>query len=119
VSAAAVADSKTIEEEKDLEAQEWRAHIDGIKQDADERKLYAKRLFWLMAAWLAGIFLLLLAQGFLYPRNWFDLSENVLLAAIGTTTVNIIGMFVIVARYLFPKRDGVVSKLPFGKRPGS
>jgi len=35
----------------------------------------------------------------------FDLPEAVLLALIGSTTANVIGLFVIVARYLFPKTE--------------
>jgi hypothetical protein len=45
----------------------------------------------------------LLLQGF---SIWhFKLSDNVLLAAIGSTTANVIGMLVIVLRHLVPSRD--------------
>ena len=35
----------------------------------------------------------------------FALSDSVLLGAIGGTTLNVIGIFIIVARYLFPQRS--------------
>ena len=34
----------------------------------------------------------------------FMLSENIMLAAIGSTTVNVLGILYVVANYLFPKR---------------
>lgn len=69
----------------------------------DERKRYARSFFKLTCLWVAVIVSLLLFQGFggLIP---FKLSDAVLLAAIGTTTVNIIGILYVVANYLFPKK---------------
>lgn len=104
------ADSKTRDEESDLESQEHKAHISGLLQDMGERKKYAGRIFSLLAFWLVGIFLLLLMQGVLSPHKWFALSDGVLIAAIGGTTVNVIGIFVVVARYLFPQRDASRSR---------
>jgi hypothetical protein len=98
------ADSKTREEEQDLESQEYLAHISGLIQDMAERKKYAGRIFCLLAIWLIGIFLLLLLQGFLSPHNWFNLDDKVIIAAIGGTTLNVIGIFIVVARYLFPQK---------------
>jgi len=47
---------------------------------------------------------LLLLQGF-GLRSWeFKLSDTVMLAVIGSTTVNILGILYVVANYLFPKR---------------
>jgi len=47
---------------------------------------------------------LLLLQGF-GLRSWeFKLSDPVMLAVIGSTTVNILGILYVVANYLFPKR---------------
>ena len=48
--------------------------------------------------------MLLVIQGVFSPWGIFNLSNNVLLAAIGGTTINVIGLFLVVARYLFPKR---------------
>jgi hypothetical protein len=48
--------------------------------------------------------MLLLFQGFLSRLGIFNLSDTVILAAIGGTTVNVLGIFVVVVNYLFPKR---------------
>jgi hypothetical protein len=97
-------DSETRREEEDLERQEREAHLTGILQDIAERKTYANRIFWLLVGWLSGVFTLLMLQGVLSPWRWFNLDKAVLIAAIGGTTVNVIGIFIVVARYLFPRR---------------
>lgn len=53
------------------------------------------------------ITLLLLLQGFgsfWWGRMPFRLETSVLLAAIGATTVNVLGLLYVVAHYLFPKQ---------------
>ena len=97
-------DSETKKEAADLDQEEKTARVRGLLQDISERKLYANRIFWMLSLWLLGIFVLLLAQGFFSPHHWFELDKSVLLAAIGGTTVNVIGIFVVVTRYLFPQR---------------
>lgn len=96
-------DAQTREEGRDLATQERRARLTGIVQDIEERQRYAGRIFWLVVAWLSGIFALLLLQGFFGPNHWFNLDDAVLIAAIGGTTINVIGIFIVVARYLFPR----------------
>jgi hypothetical protein len=69
-----------------------------IGQDTDERKKYAKRFLWLACAWVVVV----ATQG---CRGFaFRLSDSVLLAAIGSTTANIVGILYVVANYLFPKK---------------
>ena len=98
------ADSATELEEEDLDHQKNRALIEGMRQDIAERKKYAGRIFTLLSSWLLGIFAILLLQGF-GSNIRFALPDSVLLAAIGGTTINVIGIFIVVARYLFPRRD--------------
>jgi hypothetical protein len=81
-----------------------KAEIASFTQDTGERKKYAKNIFILTCAWVAGIYIILLFQGF--GLSGFKLSDSVLLAAIGSTTANIIGVFLIVTRYFFPKKRG-------------
>jgi hypothetical protein len=97
-------DSETKKEGEDLARQERLTLLLGIRQDIEERKTYANRVFWLVVGWLVGGFALLVAQGALSPWHWFNLDNTVLMAAIGGTTVNVIGIFIVVARYLFPRR---------------
>ena len=62
-------------------------------------------------AWLVvtGACALLIINGMplMFPVGAFDLSDQVLLALVTTTTINVLGLFLIVTRYLFPvkKKD--------------
>jgi hypothetical protein len=94
-------DSATRKEQQELDGQERLALLTGMVQDIAERKKYSGRIFWLLAFWLGGIFILLLLQGG-SPYHWFSLSDSVLIAAISGTTINVIGIFIVVTRYLFP-----------------
>ena len=76
--------------------------LKNILQDRQERLKYAERLFSLVSGWLAGVGLIILFEGFHY--NYFNLSDSVLLALLGTTTVNVLGLFYVVTRYLFPSK---------------
>jgi hypothetical protein len=96
-----------------LDKQARRAQIISIKQDIEERKKYAGRIFSLLSLWLIGLFVLLLLQGFLSHLHYFSLPDAVLLATIGGTTLNVIGIFIVVARYLFPRRP---EELPMRER---
>lgn len=75
-----------------------------LRQDNNNRGVYAKRLYVLLCLWLGGLFVVLFLQGF--ARGiWFTLTENVLLAVVGGTTLNVLGLFTIVVRYMFPSRE--------------
>jgi hypothetical protein len=116
-----LADSKKagIQEEKALQekikSDRLRAELAGFQQDIDERKKYADKSFCLVKNWIYGVFILLLLQGFLseptpFSTKWvsfvflFKLPDNVLLAVLGGTTVSVVGKYVFVAKYLFPRR---------------
>jgi hypothetical protein len=107
-------------EEQDLEMERKWAELQGLRQDIKARKRYARHIFRLIVVWLIAIFIILLLQGFLSEREmvlgfralgsfWrtsihFRLSDAVLLALIGGTTANVLGLFIFVVQYLFPKR---------------
>lgn len=98
---------ETALEKASLENQRLEADLAGLRQDTAERKKYAGRFFYLSCAWISIITVILLLQGF--GAFWsgkfpFKLSEPVVLATIGSTTVNVLGILYIVANYLFPKR---------------
>jgi hypothetical protein len=94
------AESKKELDEYDKEAK----HLQniGLDQDIRARKKYAFRIFLLVAFWITAVLAILILQGFCFHE--FHLSDNVLLAAIGSTTANIIGMLLIVIKYLFGGR---------------
>lgn len=83
-----------------------RARLDRIAARRERRGLrrtYAKKLFVLLCAWVSGIYLLLIFQGMGKIGSLsFFLDDKVLMAAIGSTTVNVIGLFYVVAKYLYP-----------------
>jgi hypothetical protein len=92
-------DQQTIQEVQSLDDARQRAIIAGLEQDREERKKYAHRIFVLICTWIGGVFAIVVAQGI---GCHFSLAEGVVLAVIGTTTVNVLGIFYIVAHYLFP-----------------
>jgi len=72
-------------------------------QDLGERKKYALFTFWLVAGWLVFIALTILLQGF---AAWgFSLDYKIIIAIIGGTTTSTLGMFLVVARHLFYRRN--------------
>jgi hypothetical protein len=66
-----------------------------------QREGYARRIFVLVCVWIALVFLLLLAQGFGDIIHYKPLGDNVLIALVSSTTVNMIGTLVIVLKYIF------------------
>lgn len=79
-----------------------------LRQDRDERKSYASKLYWLVLVWLVIILSIIIFQGLHFLPGTgliFKLSDLVLITLITTTTANIAAFFLVVVRYLFkPKR---------------
>src|SRR5215469_4109853 len=75
-----------------------------LAQAIELRKAFAWDIFYLIVGWLFLVFVVLFLQGFSATicSHAFRLSDTVLLALIGGTTLNVLGIFVIVVRYLFP-----------------
>lgn len=96
----------TIELNKRLEEyNRFKEETEGIKQDREERKVYAGKTFSLLCVYMVCVGVLLLMSGYSEPENAkFHLSDPVLIAILGTTTTNVLGIFYFVANYLFPKR---------------
>lgn len=88
------------------------------RQDRDERRRYATKIFWLMSGWMLGAGSLLAASS---VRFWLpppslasvgiEMSDAVKIALITSTFTNVIGLFAIVANYLFPKGRSVRNDL--------
>ena len=61
-----------------------------------------------MVGWLGVVAYVVLAQGFgvgIHAYGRFHLADSVVIALITTTTATVIGVFLTVANYLFPRRD--------------
>lgn len=96
---------------EDLEEHKLRYEVETLKQQVVEardthnlRVGYSKKLFWLVCTWLACVAVAVGLSGF---GAWgFKLSDAVLIAFITTTTVNVVGLFIVVAKWLFPAKNG-------------
>lgn len=124
-------DAKSKKELRKFQGEAYRAKHDRRMLDEDyrdkrtevqNRSTYTNRLYWLMVGWMVVVLGIILLTGLKHPElrkdetgafvplhwyDWFvafDLPEGVLLALIGGTTANVIGLFLVVARYLFPRR---------------
>ena len=70
-----------------------------LAMDTTHRDKWAKRLFPLCAAWLIAVVAVLVLEGI---HAWgFHLDDSVLIAFIGTTTADVLGLGYIVVKYLF------------------
>lgn len=90
-------DPKVREELLALNKETKKVAIAGQIQDINERKNFAKKSFWLVAVWLVVMCSIVVVVGLGYLR----LSDAVLITLITTTTVNVLGIFLGVTRYLF------------------
>ena len=96
-------DYQTSAEEQDYTLHHKKLINKALKQDIKERKKYAKSIFFLIIGWLVAVFIVLVLQGFGSYLN-FTLSENIVITLITGTTINILGIFIIVVNYLFKKQ---------------
>jgi len=78
------------------------ANLNNFVQNQGARKIYSYRIFVITSCWLGSVILILMFQGF--KVFGFSISNPVLVALLGTTTVNVLGFFVIVIQYLFNKQ---------------
>lgn len=95
-------DEKFIAEKSDLENARHKAQITGLRQDISERKKYANRCYWIVVIWLVVIATVIFLQGF--KICGFALATEIIIALIGGTTTGVVGIFLIVTRYLFSNR---------------
>lgn len=65
------------------------------------RKSYANKIFLLVVGWLVVLGVIVLLAG--WRPGDFQLDTKVLLALIGGTTLNVLGIFTIVTNFLFPR----------------
>jgi hypothetical protein len=95
-----VASHEYYDEKRDLENQHLRAQVQGLVQDTAQRKTYASFTFFLVFAWLVVVAVILFLDGF-RPAGFY-LAPSVVMVLLGSTTTGVVGLFLIVTRYLFP-----------------
>ncbi|RXK83194.1 hypothetical protein [Filimonas effusa] len=73
-----------------------------LVQNNKERKKYAFLIFTFTCIWTFFIFIILFCQGFGDNKPFcFNLSDSIMITLITTTTVNFLGFFLLVTKYLF------------------
>jgi len=74
------------------------AENDRFKEDTLLRSLLAKFFAMIIALWLLAVVLILVGN----KVNNYNLSDNVLITLLTTTSINVIGMMLIILNNLFP-----------------
>lgn len=82
-----------------LELQLLKAQIKKFEDDNEGRREFSRSIFAVTVVWM----LLVMMVVFQCADGRWHLSDSVLIALITTTTATVIGVFVIVANYLFNK----------------
>jgi hypothetical protein len=90
---------------EEIELENARLEVRNKRQNISLRKGFGISIFVLGCLWLAFIGFVIFIEGIgeICGRS-FSLPQPVLLALIGTTTVNVLGLFYVVTNYLFPKK---------------
>ncbi len=68
----------------------------------EQRREWGTRFFWVLLGWLISVVLVVFFEGF--HLLGFKLDNSVLIAFIGTTTADVLGLGYVIANFLFPKR---------------
>jgi hypothetical protein len=92
--------NKAIAEQK-FYGKSHKEELKGRKQDRKERKVYANLTFTLISIWLTLILVTFIAIG----QKRLEYSDSVIITLLTTTTVEVIGLFIIIAKYLFPSKN--------------
>ena len=100
----------------DLEKEHERLKLLNFSQDINARKEYANKLYLLIKWWLVGIGILIICQGVtldvpFLPKDYFSisfsLSDQVLITILTGTTINVLGLFLVVARYFYKSNEEI------------
>jgi hypothetical protein len=90
-----------------------------LRQLNDNHRLrlaYTGKIFCLVVGWLVAVISSIALSGF--SRSGFRLSDSVIIAFITSTTVNVVGLFVIVAKWMYPSGSHSDSAGTLEKRAG-
>jgi hypothetical protein len=70
-------------------------------QDIAMRREYADKTYLFVCIYMCFVFFLIFLA---CSPSTFQMSDSALITLLGTTTINVIGLFAIVMNYLFPKK---------------
>lgn len=74
------------------------------KAEHDQRVGYARRIFFLISIWLLVILLIVVASGSKCAYFTLELSDQVLITLLTTTTITVLGLFITVLKYIFGRK---------------
>lgn len=86
-----------LEQKQQQELRKITAEADKMVQDNQGRRAFSRNIFTVTIVWLAFVMVVVVQCA----RKLWELSDAVLIALITTTTATVIGIFLIVANYLF------------------
>ena len=92
------------EQKLEFEVGELAAKLEHLIKTHKMRVDYTSRIFWMTVAWLACVLIGIILSGFKTVMG-FELADSVLIAFLSSTTVTVVGLFVLVAKWLFPGKD--------------
>lgn len=97
---------KTISDvqQKTIETALIKHELDQRKSEHAQRVSFASKLFILIRVWLIVILLILIAAGSDCKYFSLEVSDQVLIALLTTTTVSVLGLFITVLRYVFGRK---------------
>lgn len=78
------------------------AKLKNYKQDTSLRKKFSWAIYRFLSFWMLFMLIIVIMAGYGHS-GYFVLSESVLVTLLGSTSVSVIGIFMVVARYFFPQ----------------
>ena len=88
---------------QELEIEELKEVVRGKKQDRRQRKQFAYCIFGFICVYMLIVLAIVLFAGL---HAWdFSLDGATLVTLLSTTTANVLGLFIIVAKYLFHAKE--------------
>lgn len=95
--------SRDIKNEEDRKNRMLESTLKDKEQDRSQRKDYASMIFSFMCWYMFAVFFIIIMNGI--TINHFHVSDDVILALLGTTAIEVIGIFAFVAKYQFGNRQ--------------
>lgn len=92
------AEIDALQTENDIRKEELKGRI----QDREQRKEFAIQIYHFLCFYLSSVLFLVVLSA--TPLIKFELTEGIIITLLTTTTANIIGIFILVVKYLFATR---------------
>ena len=98
-------DTKSIEAEISIRKELAEEELANLRQDREERRKYAKSTFYFLCVFTGIVLGIVILSGFIYFNlSGFNLSDSVLITLITTSFSSVVGIFVLVMKYLFSNK---------------